>query len=52
MNDTFLLMMRCALGLTGVWIVWLIMDAFWGGRKGEKPNDDPAAKSDQDSMDK
>lgn len=52
MNDPILLMMRCALGLTGLWIVWLIIDAFWGKRKGEIPNDDPAGKSKLDSMDK
>lgn len=52
MNDTFFLILRCALALTGVWMVWLVIDAFRGGHKGEIPNDDPAGKSDPDSKDK
>jgi|GEM_PF-3487671 len=52
MTDTFFLMMRCALGLTGLWIVWLIIDAFRGARQGDLPDDDPPGKKDPDSMDK
>lgn len=52
MNDPLFLILRCALALTAGWIVWLVIDAFRGGRKEEIPNDDPPGKSEGDSKDK
>lgn len=51
-DDTFLMIFRYALGLTGLWMVWMVIKAFRGIGKTENPKDDSSSKGDSDPMDK